>query len=69
MEQKKVLYTGQDTLDVTRIMEEGEAKMAQKGWREFRADMLSSSTVRVTYVRGEEDEDDEDGAEIVGDDE
>jgi hypothetical protein len=61
MEQKKVLYSGEDTVDVTRIMEEGEAKMAAKGWREFRVDMLSSATVRVTYVRGEEDEDDEDG--------
>ena len=48
MEQKKVTYTGVDTEDV-----------AEKGWREYRVDMLSSSAVRVTYVRGELEEDEE----------
>ena len=33
--------------------------MAEKGWFARREDMLSSSTVRVTYTRGEpEDEED-----------
>ena len=52
MEQKKITYTGIDTDDVTRLLEAGNDKQAEKGWREFRVDMLSSSTVRVTYVRG-----------------
>lgn len=59
MEQKKVTYTGVDTEDVTAQLEQGNAKLAEKGWREYRVDMLSSSTVRVTYVRGELEEDDE----------
>ncbi len=59
MEKKKVTYSGVDTDDVTNQLEEGNAKLAEKGWREHRVDMLSSSTVRVTYVRGELDEDDE----------
>lgn len=53
MEQKKVTYTGLDTEDVTQMLEEGNRKQAEKGWQEYRVDMLSSSTVRVTYVRGE----------------
>ena len=44
---------------VTKQMEEGNDKLAEKGWREYRVDMLSSSTVRVTYVRGEPDEDED----------
>ena len=48
---------------VTKQMEEGNAKLAEKGWREYRVDMLSSSTVRVTYARGEEDEE---GEEALG---
>ena len=59
MEQKKVTYTGVDTEDVTEQLEQGNAKLAEKGWREYRADMLSSSAVRVTYVRGELEEDEE----------
>ena len=63
MELKKVMYNGLDTIDVTEKMEAAEEKMAQKGWREYRVDMLSSSTVEVTYVKGEieeEEEEDED---------
>lgn len=59
MEQKKVTYTGLDTEDVTQMLEEGNRKQAEKGWQEYRVDMLSSSTVRVTYVRGEPDEDED----------
>ena len=59
MEQKKVTYMGADTDDVTARLEEGNEKMAAKGWREYRVDMLSSSTVRVTYVRGALEEGDE----------
>lgn len=59
MEQKKVTYTGLDTEDVTQMLEEGNRKQAEKGWQEYRVDMLSSSTVRVTYVRGELDEEDD----------
>ena len=43
MEQKKVTYTGVDTEDVTEQLEQGNAKLAEKGWREYRVDMLSSS--------------------------
>ena len=57
MEQKKVTYSGVDTEDVTRQLEQGNAAIAQKDWKEYRVDMLSSSTVRVTYIRGEIDED------------
>ena len=57
MEQKKVTYSGVDTEDVTRPLEQGNAALAQKDWKEYRVDMLSSSTVRVTYIRGEIDED------------
>ncbi len=60
MEQKKVTYMGADTQDVTEQLEAGNEKMAAKGWREYRVDMLSSSTVRVTYVRGEIEEEEED---------
>lgn len=63
MEQKKVTYNGADTEDVTAQLEQGNEKMAAKGWREHRVDMLSSSTVRVTYVRGELDEEDEEALE------
>ena len=59
MELKKITYSGIDTDDVTKQMEEGNDKLAEKGWREYRVDMLSSSTVRVTYARGEEDEEGE----------
>ena len=59
MEQKKVTYTGVDTEDVTEQLEQGNAKLAEKGWREYRVDMLSCSAVRVTYVRGELEEDEE----------
>ena len=48
MEQKKVTYTGVDTEDVTEQLEQGNAKLAEEGWREYRVDMLSSSAVRVT---------------------
>ena len=60
MEKKKVIYSGQDTDEVTQELEKGEASMAEKGWTPRRVDMLSSSTVRVTYVRGPEDDEDED---------
>ena len=40
MEQKKVTYTGVDTEDVTEQLEQGNAKLAEKGWREYRVDML-----------------------------
>ena len=59
MEQKKVTYMGADTQDVTEQLEAGNEKMAAKGWREYRVDMLSSSTVRVTYIRGALEEGDE----------
>ena len=59
MELKKVMYNGLDTVDVTEKMEAAEVKMAQKGWREYRVDMLSSSTVEVTYVKGEIEEEEE----------
>ena len=59
LEQKKVTYTGVDTEDVTEQLEQGNAKLAEKGWREYRVEMLSSSAVRVTYVRGELEEDEE----------
>lgn len=36
MEQKKVTYTGVDTEDVTEQLEQGNAKLAEKGWREYR---------------------------------
>ena len=51
--------TGETTGAVTRQLEDGNDKMVAKGWTVQREDMLSSSTVRVTYVRGEMDEDDE----------
>lgn len=63
MELKKVKYTGLDTIDVTEKMEAAEEKMAQKGWREYRVDMLSSAMVEVTYVKGEIEEEAEDEEE------
>ena len=33
MEQKKVTYTGVDTEDVTEQLEQGNAKLAENGWR------------------------------------
>lgn len=60
MEMKKITYSGADTLDVIDKLEQGNAKMAEKGWEARREDMLSSSTVRVTYVRGMEDEEEDD---------
>ena len=65
MEQKKVTYMGADTQDVTEQLEAGNEKMAAKGCREYRVDMLSSSTVRVTYVRGEIEEEEEDFLSIA----
>ena len=59
MEMKKVRYDGVDTDDVTAMLEAGNEKMAKKGWREGRVDMLSSSTLEVTYFRGEEDDEGE----------
>ena len=59
MEMKKVRYDGVDTDDVTAQLEAGNEKMAKKGWREGRVDMLSSSTLQVTYPRGEEEEEEE----------
>ena len=59
MEMKKVRYDGVDTEDVTAQLEAGNEKMAKKGWREGRVDMLSSSTLEVTYFRCEEDDEDE----------
>ena len=59
MEMKKVRYDGIDTDDVTAQLEAGNEKLAKKGWREGRVDMLSSSTLEVTYFRGEEDDEDE----------
>ena len=61
MEMKKVRYDGINTEDVTAQLEAGNEKLAKKGWREGRVDMLSSSTLEVTYFRGEEDEEEEDG--------
>ena len=58
-------YMGADTQDVTEQLEAGNEKMAAKGWREYRVDMLSSSTVRVTYVRGEIEEEEEDFLSIA----
>ena len=40
MEVKQILYTGTDTENVTRIMEEAEKKMAAKGWRSRYAQLL-----------------------------
>ena len=34
MELKKITYSGIDTDDVTKQMEEGNDKLAEKGWRE-----------------------------------
>ena len=52
MEQKKVTYTGVDTEDVTEQLEQGNAKLAEKGWREYRVDMLSSSGVPAAPETG-----------------
>ena len=41
MEQKKVTYSGVDTEDVTRQLEQGNAALAQKDWKEYRVDMRS----------------------------
>ncbi len=60
MEMKKVRYDGIDTDDVTAQLEAGNEKLAKKGWREGRVDMLSSSTLEVTYLRGEEEDEEED---------
>lgn len=59
METKVIIYSGEDTDDVTVKMEEAAAKQSAKGWSARKVDMLSSSTLRVTYVRGEEEEEDE----------
>ena len=47
MEQKKVTYTGLDTEDVTQMLEEGNRKQAEKGWQEYRVDMLSLSLIHI----------------------
>ena len=59
MEVKKINYSGVDTNDAIEKLEEGIAKMAEKGWVARREDMLSSSTVRVTFPRGEPDAEDD----------
>jgi hypothetical protein len=59
MEVKKITYSGYDTADTIEKLEEGIAKMAEKGWFARREDMLSSSTVRVTYTRGEPDDEED----------
>ena len=59
MEVKKITYSGYDTADTIEKLEEGIAKMAEKGWFARREDMLSSSTVRVTFTRGEPDEEED----------
>ncbi|MBR2490641.1 MAG: hypothetical protein IKB65_04080 [Ruminiclostridium sp.] len=59
MEVKKINYSGVDTNDAIEKLEEGIAKMAEKGWVARREDMLSSSTVRVTFTRGEPDDEDD----------
>ena len=59
MEIKKITYSGVDTNDAIEKLEAGIAQMAEKGWFARREDMLSSSTVRVTYTRGEPDDEDD----------
>ena len=59
MEVKKITYSGYDTADTIEKLEEGIAKMAEKGWVARREDMLSSSTVRVTFTRGEPDDEED----------
>lgn len=68
MEVKKVTYIGSDIEDVTKQLEEGIAKMEAKGWAARREDMLSGTTVRVTYTRGvlDDDEDEEAFLEALG---
>ena len=63
-EVKKVIYSGQDTDEVTKKMEAGDDKLEEKGWSVRRVDMLSSATVQVTYVRGPEDEDEDEVDEL-----
>ena len=59
MEIKKITYSGVDTNDAIEKLEAGIAQMAEKGWFARREDMLSSSDVRVTFTRGEPDDDDD----------
>ena len=59
MEVKKITYSGYDTADTIGKLEEGIEKMAEKGWFARREDMLSSCTVRVTFTRGEPDDEDD----------
>ena len=59
MEVKKITYSGYDTADTIEKLEEGIEKMAEKGWFARREDMLSSSTVRVTFTRGEPDDEED----------
>lgn len=68
MEVKKVTYIGSDIEDVTKQLEEGIAKMEGKGWQARREDMLSGTTVRVTFTRGvlDDDEDEEAFLEALG---
>ena len=68
MEVKKVTYMGVDIDDVTKQLEEGIEKMTEKGWAARREDMLSGTTVRVTYTRGplDDDEDEEALLEALG---
>lgn len=62
MEVKKVTYMGIDIDDVTKQLDEGIAKMTEKGWTVRREDMLSGTAVRVTYTRGPVDDDEDEEA-------
>ncbi len=62
MEVKKVTYMGVDIDDVTKQLEDGIAKMNEKGWTARREDMLSGTAVRVTYTRGPVDDDEDEEA-------
>ena len=62
MEVKKVTYMGVDIDDVTKQLEDGIAKMTEKGWTSRREDMLSGTAVRVTYTRGPVDDDEDEEA-------
>lgn len=62
-EQKIVMYNGIDVDDVTEKFEEGQAKLAAKGWETRKIDMLGGATLQVTYVRGPEDDEEEEDDE------
>ena len=65
MEVKKETYIGDDIDELTRLLEDGIAKMAEKGWSPHREDMLSGTSVRVIFIRGAYDEEDEDALEAL----